>query len=123
MKKQFLSLLIIIVMSIANTNAQPWNLFGGNNITFNEYLGGDGSSTVPLRLKNIANQPIEFHTDNLLRMKLNETLNYIVNFGTSLSRDGYLLLGQNSPIATQGNTPIYNTGAFSLLHLIIKNSQ
>jgi len=63
------------------------------------------------------NFPIRFWTDGLNRMKLNQTVSYVVNNGSSLSRDGYLLIGQNSPIATQGNVPIYNTGAFSLLHL------
>ena len=82
-----------------------------------DYVGWNNAQAFPLNIRHEGNQPINFSTDNLLRMKLNHTLNYVVNNGTSLSRNGYLLLGQNSPIVTQGNTPIYNIGAFSLLHL------
>lgn len=51
-------------------------------------------------------------------MKLNQTVSYDINgaAGTNISRNGYLLLGQSNNFIGSG-TPIYNTGAFSLLHL------
>jgi len=83
----------------------------------NPYVGLAVSENYALQIRHNGNHPINVVTDSILRMKLNETVNYAVNNGASLSRNGYLLIGQNSPIATQNNASIYNTGVFSLLHL------
>lgn len=72
MKKQILIIILIIINTlIANLNAMgQWNTFGGNNITSVEYLGGDGTSTIPLNLKTITGYPINIYTANILRMTI-----------------------------------------------------
>lgn len=61
MKKVFLILLFAMIILLAQS--QPyWNRFGGDNITGTDYLGGDGTSNVPLRFRTITNYPIEFYT-------------------------------------------------------------
>lgn len=116
MKKIYVQVIAIGMMTLPFcTKAQVSTPF--NNGNSSHYVGWNGSQNFPLQIRHNGNHPINFFTDSLIRMKLNQTVNYVVNNGSSLSRDGYLLLGQNSPIITQGNTPIYNVGAFSLLHL------
>jgi len=52
-------------------NAQWWT--GGNTIlTTTEYLGCDALSTQPLRLKTVANQPIDFSTSDIFRARINK---------------------------------------------------
>jgi len=69
--------------------AQPdWNT-GGNNITGLEYLGGDGTSNVSLKLKTVTSYPIDFFTNNT----------------------------QKATILANGNVGIGTTAPNALLHL------
>lgn len=94
------SLLGCIAASIIalQVNAQPdWNT-GGNTVSGSEYLGANASSTVPLLLKTVANQPIDFSTNNILRMRLNETLlGQTANGYLGLNLSGHLGLGTPVP--------------------------
>ncbi|MCB9169106.1 MAG: hypothetical protein H6594_02010 [Flavobacteriales bacterium] len=95
-------------------NAQWWNTVGGNTInTTTQYLGCDGSSTQPLRLKTEVNYPIEWYTDALRRMRLQETATYTIGSFSSLVRDGSLLLSPDVDLFYTNGGP----GPFSLLHL------
>jgi hypothetical protein len=111
MKNQFLSLLAFINMSIANINAQSWNLFGGNTITTSEYLGNDGSSTIPLRLKTITAYPIEFHTTNTQRMTILSGGN--VGIGTATPAQRFSVSGGHIQLVTPTNS--YMIGDHSVL--------
>jgi hypothetical protein len=70
MKKILFILNLLFSSNLGYLNAQQWNVFGGNNITSIEYLGGDGTSTIPLNLKTINSYPINFYTDNVQRVTI-----------------------------------------------------
>lgn len=54
---------------------QYWNsLPGGNVINNNEWMGADVNSTIPLSFETRVNQPMQWRTNNVLRMRLLETL-------------------------------------------------
>lgn len=118
--KLSITIFITLVSFFSNpkATAQFWHLNGGDPIYASEYLGGDATSTIPLLIKNRSNYPINFGTNDMLRMKLNHNVSYPINGapGTNIGREGYLLLGTDNSFNSTSN-PIYNTGAFSLLHL------
>ena len=80
---------------------QYWNrLPGGNVISTTEWLGADFGSTIPLRIQTRANQPIEWYTDAVQRMRLMPTLTgQTVNGYTGLNLSGHLGLG--GPVPTR----------------------
>lgn len=88
-----------------------------------DYVGWNSSQNFPLQIRHNGNHPINFFTDNALRMKLNSNVSYDINgaTGTNMSREGYLLLGQDNNFNSTANS-IYKKGAFSLLHLNGYNS-
>lgn len=93
--------------------SQNWSQGGNPNTGFQPILGTN----------NTWNNHLLFHTNGLNRMKLNSNVSYDINgaTGTNMSREGYLLLGQNTNFNNTAN-PIYKKGAFSLLHLNGYNS-
>ncbi len=102
MKRKLIYLVFGGLLCIQNTNAQvtsATNVYGANR-----YLGFDVSNGV---------NPLLFRTNAINRMRLNGTQSYSVA-GSTQPRDGYLLLGANIP---SNGTPIYDIGAFSMLHL------
>lgn len=69
-QRRILGCLAAFVMTLhASAQVPDWNT-GGNNITTGEWFGADGSSTIPLRIRHDANQPIEWYTDAIHRMQL-----------------------------------------------------
>ncbi len=95
--------------------AQFWDT-GGNTITgTNQYLGCDWSSTQPLRLMTLANQPIHFTTSNVLRAQINERVTYPTLGGfTNVIADGYTLITGEADAITKVNS----RAPFSRLHLV-----
>ena len=93
--------------------AQWWTT--GNNITgAGEYLGCNAASTQPLRLSHFGSFPIEFRTNQTLRMRLNHNLSQNINGTGFISRNGYLGLS-GSPTFFAGTAA--NPGPFARLHL------
>lgn len=94
-------------------NAQDWNT-GGNFInTTTQYLGCNGASTQPLRLKTEVNQPIDFYTSDQFRARINKKLIYpTVNGFPNIVADGFTLLSPDNGFL--GQSP---NGPFSRLHL------
>ncbi len=109
-------------MGLAWLTAQPgsaqfWNrLPGGNLINNNEWLGADVGSTIPLSIETRVNQPIQWRTNNVLRMRLLPTITTgSINGYTGLNLSGHLGLGAfTSGLVAQ---------PFSLLHLDAGGSQ
>jgi len=68
---------------------------GDNTITSpSSYVGCDGSSTQPLRLKTILNDPIYFYTGGINRMRLMDTITTgVINGYTGLNLTGHLGVG------------------------------
>lgn len=102
--------LTTIFLSIATMFAFPqnWSQGGNPNTGFQPILGTN----------NTWNSHLLFQTNGLNRLKLNHSVSYPINgaSGTNMGREGYLLLGADNSFNSTSN-PIYNTGAFSLLHL------
>ncbi len=92
--------------------AQNW-LTSGNPVSGAFYLGANGSSTVPLLLKTVANQPIDLWTGNTFRMRLNQRITYpTLNGFSGIPADGFALISPTSNVLS--NVPY---GPFSRLHL------
>ena len=93
---------------------QDWNrLPGGDVISGSEYLGAAAGSLVPLRLKTVANQPIELTTYDVLRARLNGAIAYTIGGFTGQNKDGNLLLSPDVNTFYAAGAP----GPYSLLHL------
>src|SRR5690606_38407702 len=89
-----------------------WNT-GGNGISGGEYLGANGSSTVPLLLKTVANQPIDFSTADLFRARINEKVDYpFLNTFPNIPAHGFTLITPDDGFLHQAPR-----GPFSRLHL------
>jgi hypothetical protein len=88
-----------------------WNT-GGNGIFGSEYLGANGSSTVPLLLKTVANQPIDFSTADLFRARINPKISYAIGTEPTDARNGFMLL------SGRDNFPQQVKGPFTRLHLV-----
>jgi len=89
-----------------------WNT-GGNGISGGEYLGAATGSTVPLLLKTVANQPIDFSTANLFRARINPRMTYSsLNSFPNIPADGFTLITPDNGFL--GQAP---RGPFSRLHL------
>lgn len=103
--------LAILTLSAANGTAQVTAL--GNTIVGAQYVGCDGGSSQPLRLKTTLNYNIDFSSVNLLRMRLNgNPVVANINGYPGINRDGYFSIS--------GVPAFYNSGpgAFSRLHLV-----
>lgn len=107
-------------MQLAQGQQQYWNrLPGGNLINTTEWLGADFGSIIPLRIQTRANQPIDFSTANLLRVRLNGNVTGPIGPSPAtqfpnINRDGFLLLSGAPDAFT-------NTGSrapFTRLHLV-----
>ena len=93
-------------------NAQDWNT-GGNFINLpTEYLGCDALSTQPLRLRTQANQPIDWYTNAIHRLRLWENQTNTINSLTNISQNGFVGIS-DQPLFFDNSV-----GAFSRLHLV-----
>lgn len=93
MKTKDLVISGLACMAITTTQAQFWNrLPGGNNINAAEWLGADVLSTVPLRIETRANQPIDWYTNAIHRMRLLPTAVYPIGSFPGQVKTGSLLL-------------------------------
>jgi len=111
MKTKDLVISGLACMAITTSQAQFWNrLPGGNNINAAEWLGADVLSTVPLRIETRANQPIDWYTHAIQRMRLYPTNSATLNTFT-VPRNGFVAI---SPQPLFYNNP----GPFSRLHLV-----
>jgi hypothetical protein len=74
-KELLLALAGSLAMQMAQAQQPYWNSFpGGNVINNNEWMGADVNSTIPLSFETRVNQPMQWRTNNVLRMRLLETL-------------------------------------------------
>ncbi|MCO6481311.1 MAG: hypothetical protein J5I62_00820, partial [Flavobacteriales bacterium] len=81
-------------MAVSGYGQIEWHAFpGGNTINGTEYLGANASSTVPLLLKTVANQPIDFSTADLFRARINEKISYAsLNSFLNIDASGFMLV-------------------------------
>ena len=66
--------LILATGLLATCVGQAQVTWLGNNSSSGDYVGCDNTSPFPLEMRQNDNQPIEFFTDNVFRMRLNEDL-------------------------------------------------
>ena len=66
-----------------------------NNGGFGSFVGWNAGANQVLEVKNEANQPIDWYTNAIQRMRLNPTQNNTIN-GFSVPTDGFLSLGPNA---------------------------
>ena len=87
----------------------PWCTVG-NNIGGGEYLGGDGTSTVPVDLKTLTDYAIRFYTNNAT-----VTTPRMVILGGNSTTGGYVGIGTTTPynrLTVSGNADVTgNIGA------------
>jgi hypothetical protein len=70
-KRKFWGCLAALMMTLhASAQVPDWSTGGNNIILGTEWFGADGGSTVPLQIRHDANQPIEFFTNGVNRMRL-----------------------------------------------------
>ncbi|MCB9163698.1 MAG: hypothetical protein H6592_04545 [Flavobacteriales bacterium] len=94
-------------------NAQLWNTAGNTISGATQYLGCDALSTQQLRLKTVANLPIDFHTANVFRARINQKVTYGTLGSFSLiPADGFTLITPSDHFL--GSNP---KGPFSRSHL------
>ncbi|MCB0793547.1 MAG: hypothetical protein KDB88_02320 [Flavobacteriales bacterium] len=114
--KNFLRSFIMAACMLALATGHAQVTFEGNN-SFNsatDFVGWDNTVTNdPLMIKHEANQPIEWYTNAVRRMLLQQDATYTVGGFASQIKDGSLLL---SPDVDQFYS-IGGPGPFSLLHL------
>ncbi len=113
--KKHKTIVLAIAMSTASAGfAQDWNrLPGGNVISSTEYLGAAAGSIVPLRLKTVANYPIDFYTADRFRARINPNVTYpSLNNFTNIPADGFTLI-----TPTDHFLSFNPRGPFSRLHL------
>jgi len=95
-------------------NAQVTN--PSNNASSGDYVGCDNTSPFPLQIRQNDNQPIDWYTTALHRMRLNQTVATLVNpafgFPGITWKTGYLGLSGRPDFFTAG------PGPFSRLHLV-----
>ena len=98
-----------LVSQQAYSQATQANNAGGAN----SFLGWDALANQVLEVKNEANQPIEWYTDAVRRMLLQESATYSIAGFPPQARDGSLLLSPDvDQFYTEGGP-----GPYSLLHL------
>ncbi|MBZ0204768.1 MAG: hypothetical protein K8H89_00485 [Flavobacteriales bacterium] len=117
MKTKQLLLALAGSLAMQMAQAQPWNkLPGGDVINTTEWFGADFNSTIPLSIETRANQPINFSTNNIQRMRLTESLpGQVIGSYINENLSGNLGIGAfTSPNVSQ---------PFSLLHLDNGGSQ
>ena len=86
----------------------------GNNPGTGSYVGHIGTNGNPVEVRHNGNQPIQWFTDSIQRMQLNQADSYIIGsstFGAQV-KDGALGLSPNNSLWTTGPG-----GPFSRLHL------
>jgi hypothetical protein len=128
MKQLFIFLMLIKCLFSSNINVSaqgcnPWCV-SGNTIGTTDYVGGDNSSTNPLRLKTNAAYPIEFYTNGNPRMEIRSNGNVGIGNYTSFTAAQRLHLRESS-----GNPTVFlmtgnNTGdnATDGFHISLNNS-
>ena len=109
-----------LALAIAVTGLE--NAYGqvsvaSNNPPFGSYVGHIGANPNPVEIRHNGNQPIEWYTDSIQRMRLSPNVNSAMgpsNQYPSVNRNGYLLLS-NQPDAF---TNTASRAPFTRLHLI-----
>ncbi len=85
-----------------------------NNSGGTDYVGCDNSSPFPLEIRQNDNQPIEWYTDAIARMRMNPTVSTGVNSFASAPRNGFVLLSGQPDAFTNGSS----YAPFTRLHLV-----
>ena len=94
LKHLFMGALLLTTGEVVGQSTTPGNVAGG----VNDFLGWDNTfpaNNFPLQVRHDLNQPIDFFTNALQRMRLNPTQNNTIN-GFSVPTDGFLGLGPNA---------------------------
>jgi hypothetical protein len=89
----------------------------GNNSSGTDYVGCDNTSPFPLRIMQNDNQPIDWYTNAIQRMRLNPNVSSAMgplNQFPNVNRDGFLLLSGQPNTFTNANS----RAPFTRLHLI-----
>ena len=90
---KFLGCLAALAMTLHASAQVAWDT-DGNTAAGLDWFGADASSIIPLRIRNDANQPIEWYTNAIRRMTLSPTLlGQNVNTYTGLDLSGHLGIG------------------------------
>ncbi len=85
-----------------------------NNSNAGDYVGCDNTSPFPLEIRQNDNQPIEWYTDAIARMRMNPTVSTGVNSFASAPRNGFVLLSGQPDAFTNGSS----YAPFTRLHLV-----
>ena len=113
-KNKFLGCLAALTITLHASAQLDWNT-AGNNITGFEWFGADGTSTIPLRIRHDADQPIEWYTNAIRRMYLQQDLSYQIGSFPGQDKFGHLLLSPDADVFFSNLTNA--RGPFTLLHL------
>ena len=111
--KKFLGCLAALAMSLHASAQVAWDT-DGNTAAGLDWFGADASSIIPLRIRNDANQPIDWYTNAIQRLRLNPAVTTSINGLPAAVRDGFLLLSGTDDAFTD---PMSNA-PFTRLHLI-----
>jgi len=117
MKKIYTQVFAFIVLALPIcTVAQVSTPFNIGLAT--HFVGWNAAQNFPLQIRHNGAFPINFLTTNQFRMKINPNISYQVNLLGSQPKNGFTLIGPNTPNGSGTGNLYDNTwGAFSLLHL------
>ena len=107
---RLLGCLATLTMTLHASPQVAWDT-NGNNINATEWFGADNSSTIPLEIRHNANQPIDWYTNALHRMRLYPANSTTLNT-FNVPRHGFVGISQQPLFFSSG------PGPFSRLHLV-----
>ncbi len=107
-----LVLLAAALLVYINSEAQVTVPFNNPGTPGADYVGWNGSTTVPLMIRHNGNQPIQWFTDSIQRMQLYHAGTPNIN-GYNVVQNGYLGISQQPAFFAPGAD-----GPFSRLHLV-----
>lgn len=101
---------LMLVLPLWAQVSTPFNIPG--TLTPPDYVGWDGSTTIPLEIRHNGNEPIDFYTDSIQRMRLWESSTNTINGFPSIIQNGFVGISDQRLFFTSG------VGPFSRLHLV-----
>ena len=107
-----LVLLAAALLVYINSEAQVTVPFNNPGTPGADYVGWNGSTTVPVMIRHNGNQPIQWFTDSIQRMQLYHAGTPNIN-GYNVVQNGYLGISQQPAFFAPGAD-----GPFSRLHLV-----
>lgn len=108
------SILAAFMLTLGYAHAQVSVLGHVPTTPGTDYVGWDNTTNVPLMVRHNNNQPIEWYTNAIARMRLNQNVTGTLNTFTNINRDGFTLISGTADAFTNAGS----RAPFTRLHLV-----